>query len=212
LLIIVGVVKHASTTLRSLYKRLIDLDENIVASMSDSHDRWPPLDQLATLLANYAPHLYALGFIGAWYALDPDDMESRSMIVRSVVAGGAAVLTARTIAQLVPRTRPFAVSSASITGLIDHRPSHSFPSTHSAGSTAFVVGLGTEPAGLSSLFRPLTLGVLGSRIYSGVHWPTDVAAGAVVGVGVGYVVKAGSLRRWQYQLTERIIGLTPLLR
>ncbi|WP_152623017.1 phosphatase PAP2 family protein [Ferrimicrobium acidiphilum] len=206
------VVMNTPARYRSLRQRLTDLDLKIIAMMANSHDSWPPLDQLATYLANYAPHLYALGFIGAWYALDPDDVESRSMIVRSVIAGGTAVLTARVVSQLVPRTRPFAVSDVSITGLIDHRPSHSFPSTHSAGATAFVVGLGSKPAGLSSIFRPLTLGVLGSRIYSGVHWPTDVGAGALVGAGIGYVVKADILRRRQHQLTELIIGLTPMLR
>jgi undecaprenyl-diphosphatase len=180
--------------------------------MAHSHDKYPRLDHVATLLASNAPHLYALGFIGGWYALEPDDVVGRSMIVRSVMAGGASVLAARAIAQLLPRTRPFAVSSASITGLIDHRPSHSFPSTHSSGATAFVVGLGSEPAGLSVLFRPLTLGVLSSRIYSGMHWPTDVCAGVLVGAGFGYFARADMHRRWLYQLTYRIIGLTPMLR
>lgn len=180
--------------------------------MAQTHDRHPPLDRFATFVASYAPHLYALGFIGAWYGLDPDDLDGRSMIVRSVIAGGASVVVARSIAQLFPRTRPFAVSGAAIAGLIDHRPSHSFPSTHSAGATAFVVGLGPKPAGLSMLFRPLTIGVLASRIYSGVHWPTDVGAGMLVGVGLGYFTRAFIPDSWQSKLTAHIVGVTPMLR
>lgn len=193
------------------YRFFTNTDQHIIDTFAQLHGRWPRLDRMATYLAANAPEIYALGFIAAWYGLKPANIETRTAIIRSVLTGGASVMGARLIAQLTPRTRPFASPNPTIASLVDHRPSHSFPSTHSAGSVGFVVGLGAHPTALACLFRPLTLGVLGSRIYSGLHWPSDVAAGALVGAGCAAALWAPAHRRWQRWLTQEIADLTPWL-
>lgn len=70
--------------------------------------------------------------------------------------------------------------------------STSFPSGHSASAAAFATGVGLE---LPKARVPLGLlagAVAFSRIYTGVHYPGDVAAGVALGVGIALT----SRRAW----------------
>jgi membrane-associated phospholipid phosphatase len=79
--------------------------------------------------------------------------------------------------------------------------STSFPSGHAASAVAFAVAVGDD---LPALRLPL-LGaasvVAFSRVYTGVHFPSDVVVGATVGAVVGRLIPAltpahyGSIRR-----------------
>ncbi|MEP7034254.1 MAG: phosphatase PAP2 family protein [Actinomycetota bacterium] len=62
--------------------------------------------------------------------------------------------------------------------------SSSFPSGHSAAAFAFATGVGhTWPAAAFPLMG-LAGTVAYSRVYTGVHYPGDVAAGSLVGIAV----------------------------
>ncbi|MEU8459691.1 phosphatase PAP2 family protein [Streptomyces sp. NPDC029003] len=64
----------------------------------------------------------------------------------------------------------------------------SFPSGHSASAFAFAAGLTAESPGWGALVAPVAASVAFSRVYTGVHYPSDVAAGAAWGVAAGIVV------------------------
>ncbi|CAN5330524.1 hypothetical protein BH09MYX1_BH09MYX1_32240 [soil metagenome] len=73
----------------------------------------------------------------------------------------------------------------------------SFPSGHSAGAFAFATFLATIVVSSSMRRRTkmlaaaslgvVALGIALSRIYLGVHFPSDVAAGAVIGTILGHL-------------------------
>jgi len=91
-------------------------------------------------------------------------------------------LTSGVLKPLFHRVRPFHVV-AGVRKLIGAHDT-SFPSSHAANSFA----AGTFLALRFRRFRPVLVIpalVAYSRVYVGVHWPSDVAAGAVVGAGVG---------------------------
>lgn len=85
------------------------------------------------------------------------------------------------IGRLWRRQRPF-VADKAVKALIPHRPNASFPSNHSANSLAISLHLmRTQPvAGLAFLLWSAVIGF--SRVYSGVHYATDVLAGFSLGV------------------------------
>jgi undecaprenyl-diphosphatase len=66
--------------------------------------------------------------------------------------------------------------------------SSSFPSGHTASAFAFATGAGTAQPMLSAPLRILAMLVGYSRIHTGVHYPADVLAGALIGVSAAEMV------------------------
>jgi undecaprenyl-diphosphatase len=59
----------------------------------------------------------------------------------------------------------------------------SFPSGHSASAFAFATGASAEALVLAPPLLTLAALVSYSRVHTGVHYPADVIAGALIGVG-----------------------------
>lgn len=87
------------------------------------------------------------------------------------------------IKPLVNRPRPFALRAMEL--LIAPPADASFPSGHTAASMASVAALWYRRSRLRWPALALAVVIACSRLYLTVHYPTDVLAGAVVGVACG---------------------------
>jgi membrane-associated phospholipid phosphatase len=104
----------------------------------------------------------------------------------AVVAHGSAVVLKR----IVRRQRP----SAAGLQILDATPSRlSCPSAHAASTTAAAVA--AAPLVGAALTAPLPVAMAGARMVLGVHYPTDVALGAALGVAGARLVRRGARRR-----------------
>lgn len=65
--------------------------------------------------------------------------------------------------------------------------STSFPSGHAASAAAFATGAAIEMPQSAIVLGPLAGAVAFSRIYTGVHYPSDVASGLVIGSSVALI-------------------------
>ena len=88
---------------------------------------------------------------------------------------------------LFERPRPFEVYQALIP-LFDRPDSFSFPSGHTmaAFSAATALFCNERAGGTAALLLAALIGF--SRMYNLVHYPTDVFAGMIIGIGIGLLV------------------------
>jgi membrane-associated phospholipid phosphatase len=104
-------------------------------------------------------------------------------LVAIVGAHAAAVLVKR----MVRRPRPRAVG---LELLVPTMSGLSFPSSHSASTTAAALSLGRLSGLPLALVLPSAMGA--SRVVVGAHYPSDVLGGALI----GWLVDS-SVRRWR---------------
>ncbi|PSL52605.1 undecaprenyl-diphosphatase [Saccharothrix carnea] len=117
---------------------------------------------------------------------------TRRAALRGVAAIGGASFSASLVAKrLFPRRRP-AADLLLVPRRLTKRPtSSSFPSGHAASAAAFTTAVAMESPALAAAIAPVAAAVAYSRVHTGVHWPSDVAAGAAIGAGVALLT-----RRW----------------
>ncbi|MFZ2114827.1 MAG: phosphatase PAP2 family protein [Solirubrobacteraceae bacterium] len=101
---------------------------------------------------------------------------------------------------LMRRRRPS--SSRSRPALIRMPRSTSFPSGHSATAFAFATGASAELPILTPALVTLAGAVAYSRVHTGVHYPSDVAAGMGIGIASGLLA---AYSPWRVDTRQRII-------
>ncbi len=87
---------------------------------------------------------------------------------------------------LCPRTRPFVLEQVNL--LLPHRLTGSFPSGHAAFffAISLIVYFYNKKAGI--LFFIASTLICISRVFSGLHWPSDILGGVVVGLFAAWLI------------------------
>ncbi|MFE0875397.1 phosphatase PAP2 family protein [Streptomyces smyrnaeus] len=114
---------------------------------------------------------------------------------RGALRGLASVAVASTVVNTVGkgafgRTRPVLDEVPVIRRLKRLPVSTSFPSGHSASAAAFATAVTLESRGWGAAVLPVAASVAFSRVYTGVHYPSDVLVGAALGTAAAFGVRA----------------------
>lgn len=145
-----------------------------------------PAVPAARALSHFGEH--ALGWIAVGavgWATGRRRAEWATAVTGVVAAHAAGVLVKR----VVRRVRP---DLADVPPLVATPSRLSFPSAHSTSTTAAAVGF--APLVGAPVMGVATGAMLVSRVLLGVHYPSDVVSGAVLGAGVAAVVRRQAAR------------------
>ncbi|UUZ86338.1 undecaprenyl-diphosphatase [Paenibacillus sp. P26] len=147
-------------------------------------------------LAEDAEYLFYIGVIIYWFIRTESN---RRMIVQALTAACLGLAVSGLIGMVYYRDRPFVTHV--VFQLIKHAANASFPSDHATGAfvIATTIWLFRKKDGLVWLI--LAACIAFSRVWTGVHYPSDVLAGALLGivaaVGVHRIFTSARLaRRW----------------
>lgn len=116
--------------------------------------------------------------------------------LKALVAAGVAFGVREVLGVLVGRARPF-VTLADVQPLIAMDSTHdSFPSGHAAAAFAIALVVWKHDRDWGAAFLILATLVALSRVFVGVHYPSDIVAGALLGWGAAAAVHWFEKRQW----------------
>ncbi|MYS20133.1 undecaprenyl-diphosphatase [Streptomyces sp. DvalAA-14] len=163
-------------------------DKALFARVAKQH--WPGAEPVLPRLSRSANH-GRLWFAVAAGMAATGGRSGRRAAARGLGSMALASLTANTVGKgAVRRTRPILDAVPVIRQLHRQPVTSSFPSGHSASAAAFVAGAAMESSAWGTALAPVAASVAFSRIYTGVHYPSDVVVGCALGVGAALTVRA----------------------
>jgi undecaprenyl-diphosphatase len=123
-----------------------------------------------------------------WYALIAAlalffGPEGRVEALRCALAGTVGLLLYRGIKGVLVRERPF-IRHDSIICAARPLDRFSFPSGHTLHAVSFTILIGAAVPFALLLLAPVAVLIAMSRVVLGLHYPSDVAAGALLGAGI----------------------------
>jgi undecaprenyl-diphosphatase len=165
---------------------LSQLDYHLFQIINNLAGTFTFINPLMQILANDGEYLFFLGILVYWFA---PAKANRRMVLQSLVAACISLTIGGWLAQLFYHDRPFVTHV--VFQLIQHPANASFPSDHATGTfvIATAIWLYRKKEGTVWLFVAGCIAF--SRIWVGVHYPSDVVVGAILGifsaVGIHYL-------------------------
>jgi undecaprenyl-diphosphatase len=152
-----------------------------------------------------AAELLFLGVLAGLFVLARGFQRHRARrgAVAAGVSAGVALALGQVVSRLVDRPRPFVTDPTGVHLFARHAADAGFPSDHATASFAIAVAilLRSRRWGYVTLAMATVLCV--GRVAMGVHYPSDVIAGAALGSAVALALYATPVRRPLHGLADR---------
>ncbi|MAL98182.1 MAG: phosphatase PAP2 family protein [Alteromonadaceae bacterium] len=150
-------------------------------------------------LRSYFSTVSKLGDGWIWYLLIlgmplADPLEGSLVALQCTVTGLCCTLLYKLLKRRLSRERPF-ISFPTIHCAVPPLDRYSFPSGHTLHAVCFSLVIYSNYPALGLALIPFTLSVMASRVVLGLHYPSDVAAGAIIGAALA-LVSQHNLQPW----------------
>ena len=169
---------------------VLSLDAIIVTVLNQGIGRWAILDHTAYLVVSdyFIPLTICFWMLGLWFRGPNADVRGRNQraVLTAAISLGLANLVVLILNGFFFRERPFV--HMELATLFYEPTDSSFPANPAAAAfaAAGAIWLANRRAG-AVLFLLAALWCL-ARVYSGVFYPTDILAGALIGVVIAWLV------------------------
>lgn len=189
------------------------LDREIILFLNHFAQHYLIFDELVTLFARtdaLKGGVVVSVFWWAWFSREQDQRRNRELVVATFAGCFIALFLARSLAVVCPfRTRP--IVDATLGFVRPYGMTHTqldtwsaFPSDHAA----LFIGMATGMLRISRRLGLLTLvyilfAICFSRVYLGLHYPSDIVVGGLLGAAMVMLVTKESIRT---PLAERVIA------
>jgi undecaprenyl-diphosphatase len=118
----------------------------------------------------------------------------RRATVAAVLSAGLALAIGKVISEAVDRARPFVADPHGVHLFSAHAPDPGFPSDHATAAFAIATAIVLRKRGWG-IFALVAATVLSlGRVAIGIHYPSDVLAGAALGAAAALALWAGPIR------------------
>lgn len=134
------------------------------------------LNPIMKFLSQDAAYLFFLGVLFYWFTRNATN---RRMVAEGLLSACVALAISAILGDLFYRDRPFVTHQ--VIQLIPHAVNASFPSDHATASfvLATSIWLFRKKDGLGWFVLAALIAI--SRVWTGVHYPSDIIAGALLG-------------------------------
>lgn len=167
----------------------MSLDHSIVLFLNDIAQESPAIKGTVVFFARYVPYVLVtlfILFVVYVYSAVRVERQKAVLFVQGFAAAIISWLCSQALQLFVHRLRPF-ISDQEVHALVE-KTSYSFPSGHASFFFALstVVYLHNKRVGILFYVASAAIGL--ARVATGVHYPTDILGGAILGIAVGWLV------------------------
>jgi undecaprenyl-diphosphatase len=178
---------------------LAGLDVSIFRALNDWCGRSPWLDHIV-FHGEFLKGTLFVATIGLlWYRPDKEMSRRRETLVVMILAIALSLVINRTISTLLPfRDRPIYSIGANAPAFEWHPDLEhwsSFPSDHATYFFAIAAGLWLISRGWGLVFGVFAAYVSLGRVYEGLHYPSDILVGALIGIATTLAVCHETVRK-----------------
>jgi undecaprenyl-diphosphatase len=158
------------------------MDHSLLHLLNGFFARHDGVEDLFLLYSNASQMLFA-GVLVALFALLPGAARhgARRVAVAAAASTAVALVVGAVLSHLVDRARPFVADPGGIHMFGRHAADAGFPSDHATASFAIATAILLRNRRWGALAMALATALAVTRVAIGVHYPSDVLAGAALG-------------------------------
>jgi undecaprenyl-diphosphatase len=186
---------------------LVGLDVSLYRALNDLCGSNPTLDRIA-VHAQIIQGTIFVGIVGALWFWPEDRKRQRETIIIMILAIAVSLILNRTVSTLLPfRDRPMYTLGAKAPGFPWHADMEhwsAFPSDTATLLFAIAAGFWLGSRWLGLVFGVFAISTSLARVYLGIHYPSDILAGALLGIGTSVALNRDLIRR---KITAPILAI-----
>lgn len=161
------------------------MDHSLLHALNALFVRHDAIEDPVVAYVNAAELLFAAMLVLAFLLAGGHRLRAtRRAAAAAGLSAAVALLIAQVVARLVDRPRPFVADPSAVHLFGHHAADPGFPSDHATAAFAIGVALVLRQRAWGTVVLVLATVLAAGRVAMGVHYPSDVAAGALLGTVV----------------------------